>query len=75
MDQGKKPIGDKNALLAGNKLGGMHNMFVYSGKKTPLIQQPTSSHTTNVVLSLPEYLKGKVMTCTLTSCIQHTTSL
>ena len=58
-------MGDKmHYLLVTNHAGYMHNMLAYSGKKALLIQQPTLSYTTNVVFSLPEYLKGKDMTCT-----------
>ena len=64
-------MGDKSALLAGNKSCRLYAQYVgLLRQKAPLIQQHTLSHTTNVVFSLPEYLKGKDMTCTLTSCIQ-----
>ena len=69
IDQGKNQWGIRvHYLLVTNHAGYMHNMLAYSGKKAPLIQQPTLFHTTNVVFLLPEYLKGKDMT-------KHTTSL
>ena len=56
----EKPMGNKvNYLLVTNHAGYMHNMLAYSGKKAPLIQQPTLSHTTNVVFFITRILESK----------------
>ena len=53
------PWGLKIYALSGSKSGYMHNILLYAGKQTPLLQLPTHSHTTKVVLTLVDYLQDK----------------
>ena len=53
------PWGIKAYVLADSKSGYMHNLILYYGKQTELIDRPDLSHTVKVVLTIVEYLKNK----------------
>ena len=53
------PWGVKADVLSDSKTGYMHNVIVYFGKQTNLIDKPEWSHTVKVVVSLIEHLKDK----------------
>ena len=53
------PWGIKAYVLSDSKSGYMHNLLIYYGKDTCLIERPDLSHTCKVVLTLCDYLKNK----------------
>ena len=54
------PWGIKAYALSNSKSGYMHNLLIYYGKDTCLIERPDLSHTCKVVLTLCDYLKNKL---------------
>ena len=53
------PWGIKAFVLADSNTGYMHNMLIYYGRDTALVDRPELSHTVKVVITLVEYLKNQ----------------
>ena len=53
------PWGIKAFVLADSNTGYMHNMLIYYGKNTSLINRPQLSLTVKFVITLVEYLKNQ----------------
>ena len=53
-----QPWGIKAYVLSESRTGYMYNVIIYYGKETQLITKPGLNHTTNVVLTLVDPLRG-----------------